>query len=58
MNASMISDASAITAYDAVGKKLHRAKFDENGKRIHRHHQFDKDGKKIHRKRADATADD
>ena len=54
----MISDASAITAYDAVGKKLHRAKFDENGKRIHRHHQFDKDGKKIHRKRADATADD
>jgi len=38
MNASMISDVSAITAYDANGNRLHRAKFDENGKRIHRHH--------------------
>ena len=49
----MISDVSAITAYDASGKKLHRAKYDENGKRIHRHHQYDKDGKKVHRKRVD-----
>jgi len=54
----MISDISAITAYDAKGQKLHRAKFDENGKRIHRHHQYDKDGNKIHRKRGDAAADD
>lgn len=54
----MISDLSAITAYDAKGAKLHRAKFDENGKRIHKHHQYDKDGNKIHRKRKDAADDD
>ena len=54
----MISDVSAITAYDASGKKLHRAKYDENGKRIHRHHQYDADGNRIHRKRRDAQADD
>ena len=58
MNASIISDVSALTAYDAKGQKLHRAKFDENGKRIHRHHQYDKDGNRIHRKRTDAAADD
>jgi len=34
----MISDVSAITAFDVNGKKLHRAKYDENGKKIHRHH--------------------
>lgn len=58
MNASIISDVSAITAYDVKGQKLHRAKFDEDGKRIHRHHQYDKDGNKIHRKKGDVAADD
>jgi len=50
----MISDMSAITAYDRKGNKLHKPKYDENGKRIHRHHNYDNDGNKIHRKRAEA----
>ena len=54
----MISDVSAITAYDRKGNKLHKPKYDENGKRIHRHHQYDANGNKVKGKRADAGADD
>ena len=54
----MISDVSAITAYDRNGNKLKKPKYDENGKRIHRHHKYDADGNKVHRKRRDADDDE
>lgn len=48
MNASMIS---AVSKYDVNGVRIPKQKYDENGKRIHRHHNKDKDGNKIKTKR-------
>lgn len=50
MNASMIS---AVSKYDVNGNRMPKQKYDENGKRIHRHHNKDKDGNKIKTKRED-----